>query len=170
MLGHHVHDAHHAVLVDDAHLGGDAVGAALVDGDIVIGAHHRVVDDVAGDEVEAVGLGHDGGGVGVTLAHGAQLFAQGEHFLLEGDVAAVEVLVVVSEVEVGGDIRGHAVYGALHPPGAGQIDMLLIGVEGEQQYAGEHQEDGKDEPFAVAYEELQNFAHFALIELIDSVE
>ena len=46
MVADVAHDANHSVLVNDAHLGGDAVEAALVDGDEILRVGDAVVDHV----------------------------------------------------------------------------------------------------------------------------
>ena len=100
VIAHHIHHAHHAVVVHHTHLGHDAVGLAAVDGDVIVRLRHAVANHMCQHIVELCHHGLNFCRVGNLHLHIGKLALQVHHLHLEGSIALLQFLVDVLQVEV----------------------------------------------------------------------
>ena len=165
------HDAYNAVAVYHTKLGLDAVVAALVDGDVVVGVGNAVVNHVGDNKLEVWHARVYGHGVLVSLlCHQVDALLQAHNLGLKFGIAAVEVVVDVVEVEIRGHIVGTLVGCRCKASGRGQVEVLAVGVVTKKQHAAYHHQEGEDKPLAVTDKKGDKFVHVPAPSLLPNQE
>ena len=90
-----------SVLIDNSHVGLDAVEGTFLDGYVVVGTMNGIVDHVRENEVVALKSGIYR--MGLSLLHileFEELLFERQHFQLKRAVAALQILVYISQTEI----------------------------------------------------------------------
>ena len=164
MGSHHINDAHHAVLVNDSHLGQHTVDVAAVNGDEVVGLGDAVADDVRHDKV-ILAQCRLAQRIRSRKLMSCQLFTQLNHFHLQQGIALLEALVDVVQVEIGSDAVKSLIDRSAHAVGRCQINALLVGVVLKQQHEAQNHIDSENEPRTVFDKKIEQIVHRMSLQL-----
>ena len=128
MLAHHIHNAHHAIVVYHSHFGLNAIVATSIDGDVVVGLRHAVAYHMCHHIVKGLAGRVQLARVGRLLLVALYLFFQCHNFHFKCGIAQLQLLVDALEAKIGGDRAVELKHLCTHSVGRSEPHALLIGV------------------------------------------